>query len=183
MVLSFCLATKQQTMSNLLQELFGHGKNLNALQMSCRGVVTFFLALVLIRIAGRRSFGMKSAFDNIIALLLGAVLSRAVVGASPFIPTTCTCTVIAILHRGFAWLSIHSKVIGTLVKGNKILIYENGQEKEKNMKRSLVSDNDLKEELRLKMNADTLDDVKTVYMERNGELSFIEKKDDSYPVH
>jgi hypothetical protein len=37
---------------NVLIEIFGEGKNLDALQMSSRGVVMFFIALVLIRISG-----------------------------------------------------------------------------------------------------------------------------------
>lgn len=41
----------------ILIKIFGEGKELNALQMSGRGVVMFFIALVLIRISGRRSFG------------------------------------------------------------------------------------------------------------------------------
>lgn len=46
--------------------LFGEGKDLNTLQMSCRAAVSFFVALLLIRIAGQRTFGKGSAFDNVV---------------------------------------------------------------------------------------------------------------------
>jgi len=52
-------------MNSILIEMFGQGKDLNTLQMSCRGIVVFFIALLLIRISGRRSFGMHTPLDNI----------------------------------------------------------------------------------------------------------------------
>ncbi len=50
----------------IITELFGEGKDLNALQMSCRTVVMFIIALAFFRIAGIKTFGKNSAFDNII---------------------------------------------------------------------------------------------------------------------
>src|ERR1700730_6298922 len=43
----------------LIRELFGEGRNLSVLQMGMRGILVFLIALVLIRISGRRSFGMR----------------------------------------------------------------------------------------------------------------------------
>jgi len=48
----------------LLIKIFGEGKDLDALQMSSRGIVMFFIALVLIRLSGRRSFGVRTPLDN-----------------------------------------------------------------------------------------------------------------------
>ena len=70
----------------LLREIFGSGKDLGILQMSARALVVFVVCLVLIRLAGRRSFGMRMPFDNVMAILLGAVLSRAVTGARAAMP-------------------------------------------------------------------------------------------------
>ena len=71
---------------NWMDALFGHGRDLDALQMSCRAVVIFVIALLLLRIAGIRTIGKKSAFDQVIIIMLGAILSRPVVGASAFLP-------------------------------------------------------------------------------------------------
>ncbi|MGI8582874.1 MAG: hypothetical protein ACR2KX_11780 [Chitinophagaceae bacterium] len=53
-------------MSELIFKLFGEGKDLNALQMGDRAFVMFFITLFLIRLAGMRAFGQKSAFDTIL---------------------------------------------------------------------------------------------------------------------
>jgi uncharacterized membrane protein YcaP (DUF421 family) len=104
---------------NLLIEIFGQGKDLNALQMSSRGVAMFFIALILIRISGRRSFGVRSPLDNIITISLGAVMSRAIVGASDFIPVVVCCLVIVLLHRGIGWLIANFKPFGGLSKAKR----------------------------------------------------------------
>ena len=69
---------------DVIRLLFGDGTELTTWQMADRALVTFVLALAMIRLAGRRSFGQRSPFDACTTVLLGAVLSRAVVGASPF---------------------------------------------------------------------------------------------------
>src|SRR5690242_20328750 len=104
---------------DLISQLFGEGKELTALQMSMRGIVIFVIALLLIRISGRRSFGLSAPFDNIITILLGAVLSRAVVGASPFWPVVVCCLVIVLLHRLLGLLVSKSERFASLIEGNK----------------------------------------------------------------
>lgn len=159
----------------LLLFIFGEGKELSVLQMCSRAAVIFLFTLVLIRIAGRRAFGLKTPFDNVILILLGSILGQAVMGVSPFVPTLAAGLVISILHRLFAYLGLYSHAFGKLTKGGTILLYQKGKLIKENMKRSLISDEDLMEEIRLKANVDTLDQVEVVYMERNGQISTIKK--------
>jgi len=75
---------------DILVTMFGEtGADPTPGQMAARAVVVFFVALVLIRISGRRSFGQHSLFDACATVLIGATLARAVVGASPFLATVC----------------------------------------------------------------------------------------------
>src|ERR1700744_562726 len=110
----------------ILLKIFGEGKDLSALQMSCRGVIIFFVALILIRISGRRSFGVRSPLDNIITISLGAIMSRAVVGASAFVPVIICCFVIVLLHRGIGWLISSHKRFGGIIEGEKKLVFQDG---------------------------------------------------------
>src|ERR1700761_306115 len=123
--------------------LFGEGKDLNALQMSDRGIAMFFIALILIRISGRRSFGVRTPLDNIITISLGAIMSRAVVGASDFVPVVVCCFVIVLLHRLFGWLIANNRRFGRLVEGQKILLFDKGRFLEQEMKRALVCQEDI----------------------------------------
>ena len=160
---------------NLLIQIFGEGKELNALQMSSRGVVVFLIALALIRISGRRSFGMRTPLDNIIVITLGAVLSRAIVGASPFLPIILTSLVIVLLHRALGWLTVHNKTMERIMEGKKIVLYADGAFLEGNMNDALVSKEDIMLGVRKTALTDDMNIIKTVYMEHNGEISAIKK--------
>lgn len=163
---------------NILTEVFGNGSDLSVWQMSARGIVIFIIALILIRISGRRSFGVRTAFDNIIVILLGAVLSRAVVGASPFAAVVITCLVITLIHRIFGWLSINSPAFSRLVQGKKILLYDNGTFLEKNLKKTMVTKEDVMQGVRKSALTDNLEKIAQIWMERNGEISAVKKNEE-----
>lgn len=144
--------------------------------MTDRGIVIFIITLILIRISGRRSFALGSSFDVIIAILLGAVLSRAIVGSSPFFPTVIASFVIVIIHRLVAMLSVKSDKLGWLLKGEKILLYKDGQFFRSNMLKALVSEKDIMEGVRQHALCDDLDKAEAIYMERSGRISVVLKK-------
>ena len=160
-----------------LEELIGEGTDLTALQLGTRAFIIFVIALVLLRLAGRRAFGMGAAFDNVISILLGAVMSRAVVGASPFIPTVVGSIVIVALYRICAWLSVKSDKFGQLVKGEAELIYHRGKMNKLQMDQCLVTEKDLIERVHHEANMDSLKDIDKAYLERDGAISIIKKPD------
>lgn len=157
----------------LINTLFGHGKDLNSLQMVCRAIAAFFITLVLLRIAGIRTFGKRTAFDNVIMIMLGSILSRVVVGASPFIPTTLACLAFSIIHSVLGWLGCYYETIGRWVKGEKLLLYIEGKENQRNMHKARISRKDLLESVRSQLHQDGLDQVEKIYIERSGDLSII----------
>jgi uncharacterized membrane protein YcaP (DUF421 family) len=159
----------------ILFDLFGEGKDLNALQMSCRGIVVFIIALILIRISGRRSFGIRTPLDNIISITLGAVLSRAIVGASDFIAVIAACFTIVCFHRICSWLIVHNPFFSSLLEGNKIILFEEGRFMNKDLDRALVSKEDIIWGIRKTALTDDLEKIDRIYMESNGEITVIRK--------
>lgn len=156
--------------------LFGdHEQELSLLQMTDRAVVVFFLSLLLIRISGRRSFGMRLPLDNIIVILLGAILGRGVVGASPFVPTIAAAAVIVLLHRLLGYLQVKKPSISRFLQGDKILLYDEGKFLPRNMVRALTSQEDIHEALRQNALATDMSEVDQVFLERNGKISVITK--------
>jgi uncharacterized membrane protein YcaP (DUF421 family) len=162
---------------HLIHVLFGTGKDLNSLQMVCRAIISFLITLLLIRIAGIRTFGKRSAFDNVIVIMLGSIFSRVVVGASPFVPTTLACLAFVLVHWLLGWLSVRSDLVGRLVKGEKASLYKNGRTNDRNMRRAMVSEKDLAESVRLRINSDNLQEVEEILIERTGDISVIRKQE------
>lgn len=159
-----------------MQQLIGEGKELTALQMSVRALIIFIITLIYLRISGKRSFGMQSPFDLVVSILLGAVLSRGVVGASPFGATLAAGLTLVLMHRFCAWASLHHEGFGRLIKGESKVIYENGKLIRDNMDRSLISEKDLMQHVRYEGQLESLDQVERAHVERNGKISIIPKK-------
>ncbi len=160
----------------MIEQFIGTGTDLSPLQMGVRAFFIFIIAGALIRIAGIRAFGMKSPFDYTIILLLGAILSRAVYGGSSIISIVTACLVIVLMHRLFGYLSVYSDKFGRLIKGDKILLFKDGKVLRKNMRKSLISDKDLAEGIRMEIHAEKQDLVDAAYLERSGHISVILKE-------
>ncbi|MBS1659535.1 MAG: DUF421 domain-containing protein [Bacteroidetes bacterium] len=161
---------------DIIYSIFGQGRDLTAFQMVSRSIVSFFLTLILIRVAGIRTFGKKSAFDNVIVIMLGSIFSRVVVGASPFIGTTLACLTFVLIHRILAWVSLYNETIGRWIKGDAISLYANGCPNDRNLRQARISEKDLLESVRQRLNEDTLDNVEEIVQERNGDISVIRKQ-------
>lgn len=155
--------------------IFGEGKDLNVLQMCSRAFVVFFLALVMVRVSGRRTFGKRTPFDNTLAIILGAVLSRTIVGASPFVPTICCSLLLVLLHRLLAYACTKSSFLDQYLKGTSMPLYHDGMLDKQNLTKSLLTEKDLMGDVRLKGNATKLEEIHEIYMETSGEVSVIRK--------
>jgi uncharacterized membrane protein YcaP (DUF421 family) len=163
-------------MDDILNKLWGEGEQLNALQMGVRALVMFLIALLFIRLNGKRAFAKKSPFDNVIVIMLGAVLARGVVGASPFFSTVAAAGIMMIIHRILAWSSVKNKLANKLLKGEIIPLYKDGKILWRNMERTTISKSDLMQSLRLETQKTTFDEIEMAYLEDNGRISFIVKK-------
>lgn len=162
----------------MLEALFGEGQDLTPAQMAARAVVAFFVALLLIRLSGRRSFGQMSPFDACVTVLLGAVLSRGVVGASPFMGTVAACAAMVVIHRLLGIASVKWPAVDRILNGEPRQLVQDGNVDSDSMRKALVSGRDLEEAVRKKTGKESLDNVRRAILERNGEITVIpaEKK-------
>ena len=158
-----------------ITEIFGSGEDLSPMQMAARAFVMFFIALLLIRLAGMRVFGIRTAFDNILVIMLGAILSRGVAGSSPFFSAVAAAAAMIIVHKVLALLAMKYTWIGKIVKGYRRSLYHNGEMREENPQKTFISKDDLMEGVRLEIHKNSLDDVEQIFVEKTGEISVVKK--------
>jgi hypothetical protein len=121
-----------------------------------RAVVVFIATLIFIRISGRRSFGQRSPFDYVLAVLLGATLSRVIVGASPATPTMVASLAMVLVHRALAWSCVRWSWLESLVVGVEREVYRDGQFNSRLMPAALITRTDIFETARQKLNSANL---------------------------
>jgi uncharacterized membrane protein YcaP (DUF421 family) len=149
------------------------GQDLSATQMGLRAMVVYLAWLAAVRFADKRLLGKYSPFDVVLAVILGAVLGRAINGSTPFFETMGAGAVLVGMHWLFAFLSARSHVFGNLVKGRARVLVWNGEVRRAEMRRSHLSDRDLMEMLRLNGHVADPVGVAAAYLERNGDVSVL----------
>lgn len=163
-------------MRELLETLLGAGRDVrdvDAVQMALRTVVVYAFTLAVVRFGSRRFFGKATAFDLLVGIVIGSVMSRAINGSAPFFPTLVAGAVLVGVHGLLARIAYHVDWFGPLVKGEPILLIEDGRVRTEGLRSANLSQKDLDEAIRLKGHAPDTSSIRLAYLERNGQISVI----------
>jgi uncharacterized membrane protein YcaP (DUF421 family) len=143
--------------------------------MALRTVIIYGFTLVLVRMGSRRFLGKASAFDFIVAIMLGAIMGRSINGSGPLLPTLVAGLVLVVLHWLLALLAFRTAWLGSIIKGNPILLIKKGEVQSEGMRRASITSEDLTGALRLQTNQDDPRKIQLAYLERSGRISVISK--------
>lgn len=141
--------------------------------MVFRGIVIYFLAIFMIRLGGKRMLSRFGTFDVVISIIIGAILAKAIVGSAKFLPTIITSCILVILHFLLSKITLYYHPLGHQVKGNPHLLYENGNFIDAALKKNNITHDDIIESVRLQTNSESLKNIDRIYLERNGQISFV----------
>lgn len=167
------------TMKDFFDFLFGFyvdSKTITDVQLLTRAILVFFATLALLKLSGPRTFGGSTAFDLVVKIMLGSLLSRAIVAASSFGGTLLAALAFVLLHRGLAWASYRYRWVDELVKGKVFLLAEHGQANHSQLKKLNLNELDMLEGLHENGNVAGLDKTAAVYLERDGSISVVKKE-------
>ena len=149
------------------------GSALEAGGAALRAAVIFVFGLAAVRVADKRLLGKNTAFDVIVGVILGSVLSRSINGSSPVLSTMASVLVLLGLHWLLAFVSSRSHRLSVMLKGEAMPLVRDGEILWEAMRRNHLSEGDLLEMLRLHGRLERAEEVRDARLERNGEISAI----------
>ncbi len=147
-------------------------RDINSLQMGLRAAVVFIVTVLMVRLAKKRFMGRATAFDVILGIMIGSIVSRAVTGNGPFLPALVATAVLLGMHWVFSWIAMRWHGFGSLIKDEPRLLVRNGEIDRHEMRKTHMTEHDLWEDLRGK-SVSALKQVAEARLERSGNLSVI----------
>ena len=138
-----------------------------------RAIVIFGFIFLLTRIIGKRELGSLQPFDLILLIVLGDALQQgltqddySLTGAILVVGT------IAVLQVFVSWLSYRFPRSRPILEGEPVVIVQDGQVIERNLKRERITVEEITEAARQQQIAQ-LADVRFAVLETSGQISFI----------
>jgi uncharacterized membrane protein YcaP (DUF421 family) len=140
-----------------------------------RAAVAFLFILLLTRIVGRRELNTLEPFDLILLVTIGDLVQQGVT-QNDFSVTGLTLAVgtIAVMTVVFSYLPWRFQVLRPVLEGEPVILIEDGNVIEKNLRRHRLTQEEIAAEAR-QQQIDSLDQIRWAVLETSGKISFIEK--------
>lgn len=156
-----------------VEQLLGlSGDGLLWWQLLLRALLIYVTGMTLVRAGKRRFMGTYTAFDVILGITVGALLSSAADDATVFLNAIVIVVVLVGLHWCSAFVTYKWDFMERLLTGKRYVIVDDGELNLQGMRKTRISTSTLRQALR-KAGLEDLDLVKYAYLERNGEISIV----------
>ena len=139
---------------------------------AARGVLVYALMLVVIRLMGKRTVGNFTAFDLLVALMLGEVVDEIIYGDVTIAQGVVAIVVVALARYLTAWLTYWNRGLGHVLEGKPREVVRNGEFLRDGMRAELIGEEEVLAALRLQGIAD-MREVRRAVMEVDGQVSVI----------
>ena len=139
---------------------------------AARGFGVYLFMLVVIRLLGKRQVGNFSAFDLLVALMLGEVVDEVIYGDVDLAQGAVAVLVIALAEYVTGWLSHKDHGMESLLEGKPTVVIRDGELQREAMRNEHLSPNDVMALLR-QQGVEDIREVRLAIIETNGQMSVI----------
>ena len=138
-----------------------------------RAVVVFVFLVVLTRVIGRRELSSLQPIDLILLIIVGDAVQQGLTQDDYSLTGTVLAVgTIAVLQVFVSWVSYRFPRTRPVLEGNPIVVVQDGELIERNLKRERLDPEEVYEQARLQGIAH-LSEVKWAVLETTGSISFI----------
>ena len=142
---------------------------------AARAILLYVVMLVVIRVLGKRTVGNFTAFDLLVALMLGEVVDEIIYGDVTLAQGLTAILVIAAAKYATAWITYGSEKLSLVLEGRPTELVKNGQLQKKAMRGEMMNDLEVLASLRLQGISD-IREVKSAILEVDGAVSVIKEE-------
>lgn len=139
---------------------------------AARGLLVYAVMLVVIRLLGKRTVGNFTAFDLLVALMLGEVVDEIIYGEVSIAEGMMAIVVVALAKYATAWIACRSHRLSALLEGTPTELVREGELVQSGLRKELMGEQEVMAALRLQGVAE-LSEVKSARMEVDGEVSVL----------
>jgi uncharacterized membrane protein YcaP (DUF421 family) len=140
-----------------------------------RAIVIYLLVFTFTRALGRRELSTLQPFDFILLVVIGDLIQSGVTQNDLSVTgVLVVVSTIGVLQVVFSYLGFRFRRMRPVLQGEPIVLVENGQLIDRNMRRERLTLDDLAEKARLS-EIESLDEIKWAVLETNGDISFIKQ--------
>jgi uncharacterized membrane protein YcaP (DUF421 family) len=140
-----------------------------------RAVIIYLLVFAFTRVLGRRELSTLQPLDFILLVVIGDLIQSGVtqndLSVTGVVIVVCT---IGIMQVVMSYLGYRFRRMRPILQGEPIVLVENGQIIDRNMRRERLTFDDLAEKARLS-EIGSISEVKWAVLETNGDISFIKQ--------
>jgi uncharacterized membrane protein YcaP (DUF421 family) len=140
-----------------------------------RILVIYGLMLLMIRVMGKRTIGNLTAFDMLIALMMGDLAGNAIYGQVPLVDAVTAITSLSAVHYASSWLTYSLPGVGKALEGCPTPIVKDGRLQQGGLRRERMSEEEALAELRLE-GVDALEEVRLAQVEMDGQVSVLRQE-------
>jgi uncharacterized membrane protein YcaP (DUF421 family) len=145
------------------------------MDIALRAIVLFVFILFITRVIGRRELSSLSPLDLILLIILGDAIQQGLTQDDYSLAgAVIAVSTLAVLQVGTSYVSFRSSRLRTVLEGLPIVIIQDGELLEANLRRERMTADEVAEELRLQQ-IGSFDEVAWAIVENNGSISFIKK--------
>lgn len=141
---------------------------------AARAVAVYGIMLVVLRLSGKRAIGNFSAFDLLVALMLGEVVDEIIYGDVEFLQGMVPIVVVTLLQVGSSWLSYWDHGLDRVLEGVPTVIVRNGELDARGLREERMNAKDVMAELR-QSGIQDLREVKLATVENDGRVSVLKE--------